>query len=261
MGERPGHSASTLLDLGVRAARSGGAELLRRSGRVTGVGHKSSGTDPVTDADRAGEAAVVAAITAERPHDGLIGEEGAERAGTTRLRWVIDPLDGTVNYLYGRPQVAVSVACEQAHHGRWRALVGVVHDPFRDETFTAVRGGGARLGAEPLSVNEPVQAAGALVATGFSYHAASRARQAAQLGALLPRIRDIRSNGSAALELCWTAMGRTDGYYEDELSRWDWAAGALIASEAGASVSPLGSGVMSAGPTLYRFLRTALAGK
>ncbi len=211
MGERPGHSASMLLDLGVRAARSGGAELLRRSGCVTGVGHKSSGTDPVTDADRAG--------------------------------------------------VAVSVACEQAHDGRWWALVGVVHDPFRDETFTAVRGGGARLGAESLSVNEPVQPAGALVATGFSYHAASRARQAAQLGALLPRVRDIRSYGSAALELCCTAMGRTDGYYEDELSRWDWAAGALIASEAGATVSPLGSGVICAGPTLYRFLRTALAGK
>jgi myo-inositol-1(or 4)-monophosphatase len=250
--------ARSLLDLAVRAALAGGQELRARAGRVSGVSHKSSATDPVSDADRASEAVVVATITDERPDDGLIGEEGAERVSGNGLRWVIDPLDGTVNYLHGRPQVAVSIACEQEDDDGWHALAGVVHDPFRGETYTALRGHGSRLDGRPLRLSPDVDPASALVATGFSYLETSRARQAAQLCSLLPRIGDIRSLGSAALELCWVAAGRTDGYFEDELQPWDWAAGALIAREAGAEVSPLGTGVIAAPAGLHDFLLTEL---
>ncbi|WP_241562352.1 inositol monophosphatase family protein [Streptomyces hoynatensis] len=250
--------AADLLGLAVRAARLGGAELGRRAGQVTGVSYKSSATDPVTDADRAAEAAIVALLARERPGDGLLGEEGTEREGSSGLRWVLDPLDGTVNYTYGLPHAAVSVACERREGGRWRALAGAVHDPARGETFAAARGAGATLNGAPLRVSDPVAPPSALVATGFSYEAASRARQAEVLAALLPRVRDIRSGGSAALDLCWVAAGRCDAYYEDELRRWDWAAGALIAAEAGASVTAFGGGVLAAGPALHRDLSVLL---
>ncbi|MDT0345108.1 inositol monophosphatase family protein [Streptomyces litchfieldiae] len=243
-----------LLRLAVAAAHRGGAELTRRAGKATGVAFKSTATDPVSDADRASESAVVELLTRERPGDGLLGEEGAERAGDSGLRWVIDPLDGTVNYLYGIQHSAVSVACERWDGDGWRPEVGAVYDPARDETFSAALGAGAHMNGRPLAVNDPVAPAAALVATGFAYAAASRARQAAVVAELLPRVRDIRSGGSAALELCWVAVGRCDAYYEDELSRWDWAAGALIATEAGAVVTPLGSGVTAAGPALHAAL-------
>ncbi|WP_129840940.1 inositol monophosphatase family protein [Streptomyces sp. RFCAC02] len=252
----------TLLGLAVRAAHRGGAELAARAGRATGVGHKSTPTDPVTDADRASEAAVTELLTAERPGDGLLGEEGAERPSETGLRWVLDPLDGTVNHLYGIPHTAVSVACERlGDDGVWRAVAGVVCDPARGETFTATLGGGARLNGAPVRVNDPVPPPSALVATGFAYGAGSRARQAAVVPGLLPRIRDIRSGGSAALELCWVACGRTDAYYEDELAPWDTAAGALIAAEAGARTTVLPpSGVLAAGPALHAELAALLTG-
>jgi myo-inositol-1(or 4)-monophosphatase len=247
-----------LLTLAVQAAGAGGVELLRRTGRITGLAYKSSRTDPVSDADRASEAAIVAVISRDRPGDGLFGEEGSRRPDHSGLRWVIDPLDGTVNYLYGLADVAVSIACEQRTAHGWEAVVGVVHDPGRGETFTAVRGGGAYRDGGPLSVPEPVDLPDALVATGFGYRAEARSRQAAVVAALLPRVRDIRSHGSAALELCRVAAGRCDGYYEDELGRWDWAAGALIAAEAGATVTRFGDGVLAAGPTLHRALCAAL---
>ena len=250
--------AAGLLRLAVRAAHLGGAELARRRGRVTGVSYKSSATDPVTDADRAAEAAVVALLSRERPQDALLGEEGTRREGSSGLRWVLDPLDGTVNYTYGIPHSAVSIACERDEGGRWRALVGVVYDPAREETFAAARGAGATLDGEPLHVNDPVAPPTALVATGFSYAAASRARQADLVAGLLPRVRDIRSGGSAALDLCWLAAGRCDAYLEDELRPWDWAAGALIAAEAGASVTAFGDGILAAGPALHRELSALL---
>jgi myo-inositol-1(or 4)-monophosphatase len=254
----PADPLPVLLDLAVRAARLGGRQLLERAGRGAGVSHKSSATDPVSDADRASEAIVVATITRQRPNDGLIGEEGARRSGSSGLRWVIDPLDGTVNYLRERTQVAVSIACEQEWDGGWHPLLGVVHDPFRGEMFTAVRGRGAQLDGMPVRVRAGADPAGALVATGFSYRAESRARQGAQISALLPRVGDIRSLGSAALELCWVAAGRSDGYYEDELEPWDWAAGALIAQEAGAGVRALGTGVIAAVPAVHDLIVSTL---
>ncbi|WP_434742513.1 inositol monophosphatase family protein [Micromonospora sp. SH-82] len=257
--------SAELLAVATAAALAGGAELRRRAGRTRLVGVKTTGTDPVTEADLASEAAVIGRIAEDRPDDGVLGEEGADRAGTTGLRWVVDPLDGTVNYLYGLPDFAVSVACElwvatdPGHRpgtsgGRWSGVVGVVHDPVRGETFTAVRGGGAHLDGSPLTVADPVETAHALVATGFGYCASSRVRQADTANRVVPAVRDVRSNGSAALSLCWVAAGRYDAFYEDELAHWDWAAGALVAREAGALVTGLGTGVLVAGPTLHERL-------
>ncbi|GIF44345.1 inositol monophosphatase family protein [Actinoplanes xinjiangensis] len=251
-------SPEALLDAAVAAARDGG-RVIRAAGPVRLTGHKSSATDPVTEIDLASEAAVVASLAASRPHDAVFGEEGTARAGTSGLRWVVDPVDGTTNLLYGSPHVTVSVAGEeQLPDGSWRAVVGVVHDPYRSETFTAVRGRGARLNGDPLRVNDPVSLDRALVTTGFAYTSQARARQARTLAGLLHQVRDIRSHGSAALELCWLAAGRCDAYYEDELAPWDFAAGALVAAEAGATVTALGSGVLAAGPALHPELTVVL---
>ena len=245
-----------LLALAERAARAAGAELLARRGRIEGLDTKTSATDPVSDADRASETLLVRTILGERPGDGLLGEEGASRDGTTGLRWVLDPLDGTVNWLYGFPAWCVSVACEDAEREPGRALAGVVYDPLRDELYAAARGKGAVLrsaaGEQPLRVNDPVPLERALIGTGFAYDPADRRRQAQTVARVLPEARDVRRGGSAALDLCWLAAGRLDGYYEDTTSRWDWAAAALIAREAGTMVTPFGgSGVIAAGPALY----------
>lgn len=255
--------AWSLLGLAERAARRAGRELLDRYGAATGVSMKSSATDPVSDADRASERLLVAMLLAERPDDGLLGEEGADRPAASGLRWVIDPLDGTVNYLYRFPAWCVSVACEDRVDGEWSALVGVVHDPLLDETFSARRGGGARLNGIALKVNDPVPLERALIATGFGYDADHRRRQAAVAAGLLAQVRDIRRAGSAALDLCSVAAGRVDGYYEDTPSRWDWAAGALVAAEAGAHVGTLlapdgNPGILAAGPALAGPLRAAV---
>lgn len=249
-----------LLDLAVLAAEGAGALLVGRYGAAHDVRTKSSATDPVSEADTAAEALLVDTLSAARPDDGLLGEEGADRIGTTGLRWVLDPLDGTVNYLYGLPGWSVSVACEAWEDGDWRAVVGVVHDPLRGETFRAARGGGAHLGRQPLAVNDPVPLARALVGTGFGYAAATRRRQAQVAARVLGEVRDLRRIGSAAMDLCLVASGRVDAYYEDSSSRWDWAAGALIVAEAGGVVEPLAApdgttGVLAAGPALHGPLR------
>jgi myo-inositol-1(or 4)-monophosphatase len=259
-------SPPQLLALAVRAAHRAGEVLRQRAGAPTLVGHKSSRTDPVTEADLAAESAISALLAQARPGDGMLGEEGTARESGTGLRWVVDPLDGTVNVHYGLPHYAVSIACEEragvaGRGGRdWRALAAAVYDPTRDETFTAVRGGGARLNGARITVNDPVDLPQALVATGFAYGAAARMRQARVVTPLLARARDIRSLGSAALALCWVAAGRCDAYYEDELAPWDWAAGALIAGEAGATVTALGTGVLAAGTALHPTLAGVVRG-
>ncbi len=248
-----------LLDLAVRAARAAGRELLSRYGDVQGLATKSSATDPVTDADRASERLLAGMITAERPQDGLLGEEGASRPSESGLIWVVDPLDGTVNYLYELGNWAVSVAVEDGAG----ALVGVVHDPVAGRTFTATRGGGARLDGRVLRVNEPVPMHRALSATGFGYLPERRATQGALLARLLPRIRDIRRYGSAALDLCAVAAGNIDAYFEEGVQQWDVAAGGLVAREAGAIMTPctptgVPTGWLVAGPTLHPELEQAL---
>jgi myo-inositol-1(or 4)-monophosphatase len=213
-----------------RAAAAAGELLLERfGGPARGVERKSSRTDLVSDADRDAEAAIEEILSAERPDDGLLAEEGSSREAVSGRRWVVDPLDGTTNFLYGIPAWAVSIALEDADG----SALGVVADPVRGETFTAIRGRGAACNGEPIEVTGEERLDTALVATGFSYEAQERQAQAALLAEVLPRVRDIRRVGAAALDLCWVATGRLDGYYERGLKHWDWAAASLLVAEAG----------------------------
>ena len=189
----------------------------------------------VSDADRDAEALVVDLLRSERPDDGLLGEEDASREGNSGRRWVVDPLDGTTNYLYGFPAWAVSVAVEDAEGG----IAGVVYDPVRGDLFAAERGRGLWVNGEPGRVREPVALDQALVATGFSYERERRAQQSQVLAAVLPQVRDVRRAGAAALDLAMVAAGRLDGYYERGLRPWDWAAGRLGVVEAGGTVVEL----------------------
>ncbi len=224
------------LDLAIRLAIEAGDLLLtHRQQGASGVGTKSTGTDMVSDADRRAEALIVAGIVAGYPDDGILGEEGASREGTSGRTWVIDPLDGTTNFLYDQDGFTVSIAVEDEAGG----VVGCVHDPVRGETFTAWRGGGAWLGTEPLRTRSTTELGDALVGTGFSYRADQRAWQGRVVAALLPQVRDIRRRGAAALDLCWVAAGRLDAHVERGLAPWDHAAGALVAAEAGAWVAPI----------------------
>jgi myo-inositol-1(or 4)-monophosphatase len=210
--------------------------LLERFGApVEGLDRKSSETDPVSEADREAERAIEEILAAERPDDGLLAEEGASSESENGRRWVVDPLDGTVNFLYGFPAWCVSVGLEDGGG----AAVGVIHDPLRRETFRATRGAGAELNGEPIRVGERDRLETALIATGFSYEPDRRAEQAAILARVLPRVRDVRRAGAAALDLAWVAAGRVDGYYERGGKPWDWAAGLLLVEEAGGAVSEL----------------------
>ncbi|HEY0485668.1 MAG TPA: inositol monophosphatase family protein [Mycobacteriales bacterium] len=196
---------------------------------------KSSPTDPVTAADRAAEQFVVEALLAARPDDGVLGEEGGARAGTSGVRWVLDPIDGTVNYLYGIPAYAVSLAAQVDG----ATVAGVVRNVATGEEWTALTGGGAYRDGVRLGGSGETRLDRALVGTGFAYDAARRRHQAGVLVEVLPRVRDIRRFGSAALDLCAAAEGRLDAYYEWGLSPWDLAAGELVAREAGLVVSGL----------------------
>jgi myo-inositol-1(or 4)-monophosphatase len=216
--------------LAARLAEDAGALLLDRLPHVRTVTSKSTPTDVVSEVDRAAEDLIVAALRRERPDDAVLGEEGSFETGTTGLRWVVDPLDGTVNYLYRAASFAVSVGVEDDAGG----LAGAVRDPQRRETYAAARGRGATLNAEPLRANPVTDLAHALVATGFSYAAGDRAWQARVLTGVLPYVRDIRRHGSAALDICAVASGRVDAYYELGPAPWDRAAGAVVATEAGA---------------------------
>ena len=235
-----------LLALAVELAEEAGALLLDGLQRARSlVETKSTGTDMVTEIDRASEQLIASALRSRRPDDGLLGEEGAASAGSSGLRWVIDPLDGTTNYLYGLPAFCVSIAVEDAPG---ESLVGAVRDPVHRETFTAVRGEGAWCNGVPLAVTGPVSLDLCLVGTGFSYDASNRRRQAEEVLQVIPHVRDIRRAGAAALDLCWVASGRLDCYFERGLQQWDWAAGSLIASEAGAQVETLPDGTRLAAP-------------
>jgi myo-inositol-1(or 4)-monophosphatase len=229
--------ADDLLAIAEEGARAAGAILRERfGGPRRGVQAKTSPTDPVSEADVAAERALRDLLAARRPGDAVLGEEGGQAgSGETGLRWVVDPLDGTVNFLFGIPQWAVSVACEDAA----RTLVGVVHDPLRGETFAARHDGPATRDGEPIAGSQREDLSTALVATGFAYDAAVRAAQAQVAARVLPRVRDLRRLGSAALDLAWTACGRYDAYYERGLNPWDAAAGALICQRAGLEVRPL----------------------
>lgn len=254
-------AAEELRRLAEEAARAAGALLLAGLDEVrTDVQTKSSATDMVSEMDRAAEACIVAALLGARPDDGMVGEEGTDRVGTSGVRWVVDPLDGTTNYLYGLAGFGVSIAAEQDGV----VVAGAVLDVVRDEVFSARRGGGATRDGVPITASTATDLATALVATGFSYEAARRARQAAVLVEVLPRVRDIRRVGAAAVDLCSVACGRVDAYYERGLAPWDLAAGGLIAQEAGAVVTdfaggpPTAGAVVAAAPGLAVELRALL---
>ena len=198
-----------------------------------GVSSKSTRTDLVSDADRAADALVVGRIQAAFPADAIVSEEGGRVEGSSGRTWYVDPLDGTINYLYGMPHWSVSIACAD----RAGAVVGVVYDPVRDELFSAGRDAGATLGSRPLSVTAVTDPGLALVATGFSYDARERMAQAAVLARLAGSVRDLRRAGSAALDLAWVAAGRLDAYLEVSRSPWDSAAGELLVREAGGEVT------------------------
>jgi len=229
-----------LLDLALRAGRAAAGLLLERfDGPASGLASKSSRTDLVSDADRDAERLIVDVIRAERPGDAIVAEEGTFTGGagrgTSGLRWLIDPLDGTINYLWGIPQWAVSIAVCDRDGGR----LGVVLDPSRGEAFTAIRGGGARLDGRRLELGPAPPLDEALIGTGFSYVPDDRARQARRLLRVLPAVRDVRRYGSAAIDLAWVACGRLDGFFETALAPWDSAAGAILVTEAGGAVADL----------------------
>jgi myo-inositol-1(or 4)-monophosphatase len=224
-----------LLDVAREAAWAAAGVLRARFGSdAAGVRAKSSPTDLVSDADIAAEQAIRAVLGRRRPGDTIIGEEGGT-SGDGGLRWFVDPLDGTINFLFGIPVFAVSVACENAEG----TIAGIVLDPLRDECFAASRSGDATLNGAAIHRSDRGELATAMVATGFGYDAGVRARQAAVLLSVLPRVRDIRRAGAAALDLAWCACGRYDAFYERGLNPWDFAAGALIASRAGLEVRTL----------------------
>jgi myo-inositol-1(or 4)-monophosphatase len=243
----------TLLAIAVDAATAAGALI---ANAVAGqIDTKSSLTDMVTEVDRASEALIVGKLHTARPGDGLLGEEGSIDPGTTGVRWIIDPLDGTTNFIYRFPAYSVSIAVEV----NGEVVVGVVHDVVHGETFTATRGGGAFRDGKPLRVVGPDTLATALIGTGFGYAADLRIKQARRLTALIGSVRDIRRAGSAALDLCWVGAGRLDGYYEEGLNLWDLAAGRLVAAEAGAWVGMIGATTVAIVPQLADAFTTALS--
>jgi myo-inositol-1(or 4)-monophosphatase len=260
------HRTSTpqaLLEIAVRIAREAAVTARRmRAGAITDVQTKSTDTDVVTAADRAVERQVVAALAAERPGDAVLGEEygDSDRTAAGPVRWILDPIDGTVNYLYGLPQYAVSLAAEVDG----LVVAGVVHNAATGEEWTATRGGGARRGERRLSGSVRTTLDQALVATGFGYDAARRAHQGAVVAALLTRVRDIRRFGAASLDLCMAAEGSVDAYFEKGLNPWDHAAGGLVATEAGLRVSGLDGApagpdmLVAAPPALFTALHDAL---
>ncbi len=242
-----------LLDLACNIAIEAGelAERRRREG-VEIAATKSTIVDVVTEADREVEVLIRQRINDARPLDAILGEEGGAASGSSGVTWVVDPIDGTVNYLYGIPHYAISIAVVEGEPDplTWNSLAGCVLNPSTTELFSAARGTGAFLAsgggaAAPIRTAEPVPLELALINTGFAYNATTRGRQGEVVTKLLPMVRDIRRMGTASLDLCMVASGRTNAYFERTLSPWDHAAGAIIAREAGAVVKGFGEAAPS----------------
>lgn len=260
-------SHAEFLELATHVATQA-AELaaLRRREGVAVADRKSSSVDVVTHADRESEQLIRSMLAEARPDDGFFGEESTASAGSSGLTWVVDPIDGTVNYLYGIPHYTVSVAVVEgeADPATWRSLAGAVVNLGARETFTATADGGAFLNGERVRVAETVDLSQALIATGFSYLQEVRVEQGRVIAELLPQVRDIRRMGTASLDLCMVATGRVNGYFERGLKPWDHAAGALIAREAGATVKGRGDSaegedfILAAEPAVAKLLDAAL---
>jgi myo-inositol-1(or 4)-monophosphatase len=238
-----------LIELAENTAReAAGLVLAGRPERVDVVATKSSPTDVVTAMDRAVEDLIRRRISAVRPDDAIYGEEDGHRSGRSGLTWLVDPIDGTVNYLYGIPAYAVSIAVVTGEVGRpdrWEPLAGSVVEASTGHTWTAGAGRGARRDGERITIPSPPELERALVGTGFGYLPERRRSQARVLLGLLPQIRDVRRIGSASLDLCAVADGRLDAFYERGLNPWDIAAGMVVLREAGAGVTGLRGGPAS----------------
>ena len=252
-----------LLELAVTAARAAGGLLLDRWRRpARGVGSKSTPTDVVSDADRDSERLLKRIILSQRPDDGIVAEETGKRPSRSGITWILDPLDGTVNFLFHIPEWCVSIAAEDEQG----VAVGVVYNPNRDEMFSSTRGRGAYLNGSAITASTKSDLATALIGTGFAYVPEARELQARRLPSLLPRVRDIRRAGSAALDLASVACGRLDGDFEAPMEPWDKAAGTLLVTEAGGTVSELegpldlSAGVIAAGSNLHDELRALVLG-
>ncbi len=206
--------------------------ICSESERKADIEKKSSSSDYVTSLDRQIESGIVQFIRKNRANDGILGEEGASRSGTSGIRWIIDPIDGTSNFVYSIPYFSISIAIE----AEGEIVAGVVADLSSNDIFDAVKGHGSRCNNEVIKVNDNDSLQSAIVTTGFSYRPERREFQGGMLQHILPRIGDIRRFGSAALDLCWLATGRVDAFYEEGLNLWDYAAGSLIVSEAGGTV-------------------------
>ena len=242
-----------LLELAVQIAKKAGALLLERPAHLS-VDTKTSDIDIVTQMDKLSEKLIVDSILANRPDDGIIGEEGANRPSKSGYTWVIDPIDGTVNYFYNMHGWSVSIAIRDVNG----VVIGVVYAPTLNSLFTATRGGGAYLNGNAIKANDPVELNKALIATGFHYRNELREIQLKQFTELILKVRDIRRNGSAAMDICNVAAGLVDGYYEMGLHPWDRDAAELIATEAGAQVSVHGELTIAAGPHLHGILSAQL---
>ena len=247
--------SAELLKLAESVARATGALLMNRPESFT-LTEKSSAVDFATQMDKAAEEMIVSKLLAARPDDGIIAEEGSARDSKSGITWVIDPIDGTVNYLYGLPGWNISIAAKDQQG----VVVGVVFAPTLNGFWSAIRGQGATYNGKKIRCNDPVSLDRALIATGFAYDLTLRIGQGQAMANLLPKIRDLRRNGAAAVDLCYVAMGAVDAYFESSLKEWDLAAGGLIASEAGATLSgrlggaPDGELVICAGPALHSLL-------
>jgi myo-inositol-1(or 4)-monophosphatase len=243
-----------LLKVAVELARGAGELLLERfeGGSEQALASKSSPTDLVSEADLASERFVRERLAQARPEDGFLGEEGGSLQGSSGLRWIVDPLDGTINFLFGIPQWCVSVAVADEA----QTLAGAIYDPCSGELYSATCDGVPLLNGEQIQPSGREDLSTALVATGLAYDARVRAEQAQVLARLVPLVRDIRRFGSAALDLAWTAAGRYDAYFERSVRQWDIAAGVLICRRAGLSVLELNeqgvlpSGILTAGSAL-----------
>jgi myo-inositol-1(or 4)-monophosphatase len=246
-----------LLTLAQKVGAEAGALLMDRP-QAFEIESKSTAIDIATQMDKKAEAFIVKSLLAARPDDGMIGEEGASIESKSGITWVIDPLDGTVNYFYGLPGWNVSIAAKD-NEG---VIVGVVTAPSINSTWWATRGGGAFYNGHAIKCTDPIELNRAVIATGFQYDVAHRVTQLEDFAKLVPIVRDIRRNGAAAVDLCHVAMGALDGYYEAGLKEWDWSAGGLVATEAGAIYKQYGESPtaisMAAGPHLHAQLEALL---
>jgi myo-inositol-1(or 4)-monophosphatase len=256
----PGYDLHALTASALRIAADAATVHREGFGCLHAIETKTSPTDVVSDVDRAAERVIVRAIKEVRPGDAILSEESTEQPGTSGVRWVIDPLDGTTNYVYRYPAFAVSIGIEI----EGRPAIGVVHDSCHDHVYVGVVGQGATCDGQPMCVSTTAELSMALLATGFSPHAEVRARQALVLAQVLPKVRDMRRSGSPVLDLCAVAAGQVDGFYEVGLGRWDIAAGRVIAEAAGATLTVLPARtspdplVVAANPTLLPLLLVLL---